>query len=241
MSTQNHVRIASMMGIGALALGLGACGEQQAGTATTTEVVTQTAPASQSAEQSTSGEPTSSDAKASASTGGDSSSEESTSDKPAPSESGSSKPSDKPEGAPSCSTEQLTLSIDKGDSAAGHVKHVLTFTNKGQACEMSGFADVVAVGGGNGRQIGEFSARTGDPGKWPVIVAANGGRATMDIEMTNIGTTGGPLGDDCKPVPADGLRVYPPESEKAMYVAVKGLTACSTKVKWMSHGRVSKA
>lgn len=241
MTTGKHARITTMIGIGVLAIGLGACGEQKSSPATTTEVVTETATPSASDAGTTT----------EASSPADQSSEATSSapsDKPEPTASDSAQPSDQPrpsggtsEGTPTCTIDQLTLTTTRGDSAAGHTMQVLTFTNKGKTCRLSGHPSIFAVGGGNGTVIGKGAAWSGDAGTHPVTLTANGGKAQIKLEMTNIGTNGGPLGDRCKPVPADGLRVYPPDLKKAMYVKVDSMYACSTKVDWMFHGRVAEA
>jgi hypothetical protein len=49
----------------------------------------------------------------------------------------------------------------------------------------------------------------------------------------NIGNDGGPLDTACPTTRADGYRIYPPHSAKSVYVAAKGLTACSNAQVWM--------
>ena len=132
-----------------------------------------------------------------------------------------------------CSVDSLGITAATGDAGAGSVTVTFTFENVGaDACTLAGFPGVSAVGDGDGEQIGEPADRS-EAAFEPVVVAP-GATATAALRMVNVGTDGGPLGADCQAQPADGWRVYPPESTEAAFVAVDGLTACAGDVDWIT-------
>lgn len=136
------------------------------------------------------------------------------------------------QGAP-CTVDSLAITAATGDAGAGSATVTFTFENVGaDACTLAGFPGVSAVGDGDGEQIGEPADRS-DAAFEPVVVAA-GATATAALRMVNVGSDGGPLGADCQAQPADGWRVYPPESTEASFVAVDGLTACAGDVDWIT-------
>lgn len=132
-----------------------------------------------------------------------------------------------------CAAESLRVTAATGDAGAGSVTVTFSFENAGaEACTLAGFPGVSAVGGGDGEQIGEPAARS-DATFAPVVVAP-GATASAALRMVDVAGGGGPLGDDCQAQPADGWRVYPPESTEAIFVQVDGLTACAGDVDWIT-------
>ena len=135
---------------------------------------------------------------------------------------------------PKCSAADLSLAVDQGDSAAGHLNYTITFTNTGdQACTLNGHPGVSAVGDGDGTQIGASATREGKVGKAVVLIP--NAHATAEIQAANIGEDGGPLGESCQATEADGWRIYPPDSKTSVYVEQDGLRACADKnADWLS-------
>jgi hypothetical protein len=110
---------------------------------------------------------------------------------------------------------QLTVTVAPGANAAGHVGLLLLFTNtSATACVISGYPGVSFVTGPSGTQIGDPAERVGNPGG-PVTLAPQG-RAHANLLLSQVGNY---AADGCKPVPAAGLRVYPPDETTALYVA----------------------
>lgn len=132
-----------------------------------------------------------------------------------------------------CAADSLAVTAATGDAGAGSVTVTFTFENVGtEPCTLAGFPGVSAVGDGDGTQIGEPATRS-DATFEPVVVAP-GDAATAALRMVNVAGGGGPLGEDCQATPADGWRVYPPESTEAILVDVDDLTACAGDVDWIT-------
>lgn len=137
------------------------------------------------------------------------------------------------EATPRCTADSLQTTVEQGDSAAGELGYTISFTNTSyQACSLDGHPGVSAVGDHDGSQIGASATREGESEKSVVLIP--NGHATATVQAVNIGDNGGPLGDSCDPVPADGWRIYPPGSKKSVYVEQDGLMACaSDDVDWL--------
>ncbi len=132
-----------------------------------------------------------------------------------------------------CEAGDLQATATQGDSSAGHVHYDLTFTNSSDdPCRLSGFPGVSVVAGGEGEQIGAAAEHADDEGEPTVLIP--GGTAHATIEAVNIGDDGGPLGDSCTPVDADGWRVYPPDSTKALFIRQEGMKTCSGDADWLT-------
>lgn len=132
-----------------------------------------------------------------------------------------------------CDADELRATATQGDSSAGHVHVDLTFTNTSDdPCRLSGFPGVSVVAGGEGDQVGAAAEHADDDGEPTVLIP--GGTAHATIEAVNIGDDGGPLGDSCAPVDADGWRVYPPDSTKALFIRQEGMKACSGDAEWLT-------
>lgn len=153
---------------------------------------------------------------------------------PTPSTSGSASPSSTsptpaPSGSPTpgapttCTAADLTGSIQdqEGGGAAGSVVVGLVLTNSSDsACLLQGTPGVSYVGHGNGTQLGAAAARSGMTSA-PLITLQPGDSATALLRETHAENYA-----DCTPVPADGLRVYPPGATDALFIPQKA-TACS--------------
>lgn len=123
-----------------------------------------------------------------------------------------------------CTATALSASLgDGGGGAAGSVLPDLVLTNTGtQRCTLQGFPGVSFVGGGNGTQLG--AAGTFDRSRTPGTVTLDPGKSAH--APLRIARAENYPSDTCQPATADGLRVYPPGSTAALFVATTGLTAC---------------
>lgn len=127
-----------------------------------------------------------------------------------------------------CTASALTASLAQGGAAAGSIMPSLVLTNTGpQRCTLQGFPGVSFVGDGTGTQIGAAGTfETSSPHGTVTLDPGKTAHAPLRIARAENYPA-----ETCQPVPADGLRVYPPGSTQALFVATSGLTACrSTQV-----------
>lgn len=121
-----------------------------------------------------------------------------------------------------CTTRDLRVSLSAGEGAAGSTYFDLTLTNTSKhPCRTGGFGGVSLVGDGNGTQIGAPADRT-QTDKVRAITLQPGGKATATLRETNAENY---PATKCRPAPAEGFRVYPPNETHAAYVA-HGSTGC---------------
>ncbi|MGH3519266.1 MAG: DUF4232 domain-containing protein [Haloechinothrix sp.] len=114
-----------------------------------------------------------------------------------------------------CESGDLKLSIGKGDGAAGTVWRPLRFTNVSDSpCVIHGFPGVSYVAGDDGHQVGAAAYRDGSKGK-PVTLA-KGRTAYAAVGFTQVGNYD-PA--ECEPTKVRGLRIYPPQETRSMYLA----------------------
>ncbi|WP_245761415.1 DUF4232 domain-containing protein [Saccharopolyspora shandongensis] len=123
-----------------------------------------------------------------------------------------------------CKAADLQLSFGKGDGAAGTVYRPLIFTNTSdRRCVIQGFPGVSYVGGNDGHQIGAPAFRDGSKGR--AITLQPGDQASAVIGYVNIDNYDAEV---CRPEPAKGLRIYPPQETASMYIPFDNPeTACS--------------
>ena len=128
-----------------------------------------------------------------------------------------------PAGPTACAAADLTGKLDdSGGGAAGSVYMKLIVTNSSTAmCIIDGYPDVFMVGGTNGTQLGPVSKRNTAAPSAGAITLAPGKTATAVLQYTQAGNY-----PDCKQVPANGFRVFPPSATDALFIA-HPLTACS--------------
>ena len=123
-----------------------------------------------------------------------------------------------------CATGSLTIRYadDRGGAGAGSVAGTLTFTNKGSAsCTLRGFPGVSYVTGDAGTQVGQAASRTDDAVRTKTL--APGRSVTAGLRRGQPGS----YGDDCQQTAVRGLRVYPPGSKEAAFVAFR-TTGCKS-------------
>ncbi|WP_378098037.1 DUF4232 domain-containing protein [Cellulomonas sp. T2.31MG-18] len=126
-----------------------------------------------------------------------------------------------------CTSAHLSASLVPGGAAAGSTMPVLVLTNTGSdTCTLQGWPGVSFVGGGNGTQLGAAADRD-DTGSHTLVTLAPGAAAHVPMRIANAQNYDAAA---CNPVPADGLRVYPPGQKDALFVSASGLTACRSDV-----------
>jgi hypothetical protein len=128
-------------------------------------------------------------------------------------------------GTPTCTSADLSLSMQQVTADLGTKEGTLVFTNKtATSCVMAGFPGVSVVSAVNqGQQVGAAADRQGPTG--PQVTLAPSQSAAAPLSWVD----GGTLCD--QPVPVAGFRVYPPNETESMFVALdqsKGqFTACT--------------
>jgi hypothetical protein len=128
-------------------------------------------------------------------------------------------------GTPECRTADLKAALAGGNAAAGHFYRNLQFTNiSSQNCVIVGFPGVSYVTGQNGTQVGAPAEKDGAMGGQ--IVLKPGQVAAAVVTFTDVAVFDAAT---CKPTPTLGLRVYPPDSTAALFVAQNG-TGCAGNV-----------
>jgi hypothetical protein len=95
------------------------------------------------------------------------------------------------------------------------------FSNTGQTtCSLRGFPGVSLVDA-SGEQVGSAASRTGTGG--PAVVLVPGGGAVADLRMARGENY---PAERCAPVDTEGLRVYPPDETRALFLPRDGFTGC---------------
>jgi Domain of unknown function (DUF4232) len=123
--------------------------------------------------------------------------------------------------AVACKTPGLALRINGHDADAGHIFYTLTFVNRaGHACTLTGYPGVSAVDS-RGHQLGIAASRTRS-----VVhrVTLRSGAAAFAV--LRVAVAGNYPRATCRPAPAAGVRVYPPNETAAKVVHVR-FTSCS--------------
>lgn len=121
-----------------------------------------------------------------------------------------------------CTVNQLSVTLGRGNGAAGSEIVPIVFTNTGSSsCTLTGYPGVSFVGDGNGTQLGAAANEDGSVAIVPNSLAP-GDTVSAQLRITQAGNYSG-----CTVVPADGLRVYPPHSYEAVFVKASDFSACS--------------
>lgn len=124
-----------------------------------------------------------------------------------------------------CEASNLTGTIKAaGGGTAGGTDVTLVLTNTSSSpCTLQGWPGVSFVGHGNGTQIGAAARQDRTAGHPTVTIPAH---QTGFVPLHYSVAANYPTAT-CKPVAADGFRVYPPASKTSLFVKAAGLTACS--------------
>jgi hypothetical protein len=131
--------------------------------------------------------------------------------------------------APSaCRTTDLSLRLGAQGGAAGSVYAPIVFTNtSASACTLAGYPGVSYVAPDNGKQVGAAASRNALHAASTVTLAA-GASASALVQMANHANYPAAT---CNAAPVGGLRVYPPGSKTAAYLAfTSAQMACSSDV-----------
>ena len=125
-----------------------------------------------------------------------------------------------------CKAADITLSLGRGDGAAGTVYRPLIMTNvSGRTCTIRGFPGISYVAGADGHQVGKDAFRYGTKGD--PIVLNKGESAAADIGFVNVNNYD-PA--DCQPTPVTGLRVYLPQDTESKFIEAPGAGCASDKI-----------
>ena len=140
---------------------------------------------------------------------------------PRPTPTSSPAPTDAP-GAQTCTVNELSVQLGAPDSGAGTTVVPIIFKNTGgRTCQIEGYPGVSFVGGGNGTQIGAPASRDAS-----VAITFHelkpGDSVQSPLRITQAGNY-----DTCGTETADGLRIYPPHSYDAVFVATTAYKPCT--------------
>lgn len=118
--------------------------------------------------------------------------------------------------APRCTTSVLSLSHTRHDIGAGNGVEWIVFTNTGsQACTLNGFPGVSYVAK-SGRQLGAAADREGS--SYGAVVVAAGAKARARLHFINNVSAVPHCYHPDQQREAAGLRVYPPNATRAVFV-----------------------
>jgi hypothetical protein len=131
-----------------------------------------------------------------------------------------------------CTTAQLKVHLGTGSGAAGSVYAPIVWTNKStSACTLFGYPGVAYVAPSSGNQVGAAATRNPQHPATTVTVKP-GGHASALLQMVDYQNY---PKSNCKATPVSGIRVYPPGSRSAEFVAfIHSTKACSTNVHQLS-------
>src|ERR1700742_1097849 len=120
-------------------------------------------------------------------------------------------------GAPlPCAHWQLSASLGRGDSGAGHTFWPLIFTNTSAAsCPLRGYPGVSSVAGDDGHQVGEPATRDTSRHVTTVTLRPGGSASTTINHVNPFNFPGSRCG---KVITARGFRVYAPGQTLAFYL-----------------------
>lgn len=131
-----------------------------------------------------------------------------------------------------CTVSHLSLRLGAAGHAAGSTYRPIIFTNKGTtSCALRGYPGVSYVAPSSGAQVGAAASRSAGVTVRTITLAA-GAHASALLQLVNY--TDYPA-SSCGARSVSGLRVYPPGSKAAAYVAfAHTMKACSSNVNQLS-------
>ena len=122
-----------------------------------------------------------------------------------------------PAGIARCATSALAVTLGEGDATMGTDYTALVFTNTGsEACTLDGHPGVSFIDD-VGNQVGPSAKRTPPTSPTPTISLAPGERAHATFVWRNAAL----YGDDCAPVTARRMKIYPPDQTTAIIIHVE--------------------
>ena len=127
-----------------------------------------------------------------------------------------------------CGTNDLSLRLGARGGAAGSIYAPVIFTNtSSSACTLSGYPGVSYAASSAGKQVGAAATRNTLHAVSTVTLDAGASAAAL-VQMTNEANY---PASSCNAESVGGLRVYPPGSKTAAYVAFSSAQmACSSDV-----------
>jgi hypothetical protein len=138
--------------------------------------------------------------------------------------------------ASQCADAHLKVHVhfDGEASGAGQRLAYVDFQNTGTAtCTLHGAPGVSLVGRGNGTQLGR-PADHDQTGAAPLVHLQHGQSARADLQFSSIDAGGGAYDTACHVAKADGYRIYPPHSYRAVYVPSPQYACTNTQIHWGS-------
>jgi hypothetical protein len=131
-----------------------------------------------------------------------------------------------PAGNGDCKAGDISLSLGRGDAAAGTAYRPLVMTNtSGTKCTIQGFPGISYVAGADGHQVGKDAFRDGTKGS-PVVLN-KGESASADIGFVNVQNYDPAT---CQPTAVKGLRVYLPQETASKFIDAPGTGCASDKI-----------
>ncbi|WP_344203598.1 DUF4232 domain-containing protein [Pseudolysinimonas kribbensis] len=134
-----------------------------------------------------------------------------------------------PSGACDVRNLRMVYTPHPQDSGAGHSHFTLVFTNVGtDACTLDGYPGLVAIDA-DGGVLGDHAGQMTTGQDQPVLLAAEGGSADVEVLFTSAGVYG------CTVVTAYGLRAYLPGTGDGIFAAA-AIPVCERNVSLFSVG-----
>jgi len=131
-----------------------------------------------------------------------------------------------PSGIGDCKAGDISLSLGRGNAAAGTAYRPLVMTNtSGTKCVIQGFPGISYVAGADGHQVGKDAYRDGTKGA--AVVLSKGESASVDIGFVNVQNYDPAT---CQPTPVKGLRVYLPQETASKFIDAPGTGCASDKI-----------
>jgi hypothetical protein len=113
-----------------------------------------------------------------------------------------------------CTTAQLSAHLGSPNGTAGASDYTLSFDNTASVpCSLQGYPGVSFVAGADGHQVGAAARRL--PSTALVVILAPGGVAEARVSVADAGN----FPTACERTAVLGLRVYPPDNTRALFVA----------------------
>ncbi|RMI30347.1 DUF4232 domain-containing protein [Nocardia stercoris] len=136
--------------------------------------------------------------------------------------------------APECTTSDLSATLGRADTDGDTTTLQLVFTDSGsRTCTMQGFPGVSYADGPDGDPVGPPADRDGATA--PQVTLTPGGFAQSRLRVVDYSSV---PADECDPVDVTGLRIYPPDDARTMFVTLRNQQTCSGKVILLGIGSI---
>jgi hypothetical protein len=125
---------------------------------------------------------------------------------------------------PRCTSSDVAITLGPGDGAAGSVYSQLRMTNtSGAACRTGGYGGVSYVARRGGAQVGAAADRVHRDQVRQLTVRPGG---FVEATLREVNADNYPR-SECRPTKVAGLRVYPPDETRSLFVrhATRGCAA----------------